>query len=103
MNWHKIRSKLITKLNAKHRHHMTTFGSKIVQEDLHKTHKIYKLKGTLAHIISINFKHVKYHKKVKRKYQERMVVFLDFFVKKLNAHVVQTARTGVHKARQSRN
>jgi len=63
MNWCKIRGKLITKLNAKHQHHTTNFGSKIIQEDLHKTHKIYKLKGKLTLIIFTNFAHVKIFQK----------------------------------------
>jgi len=69
------------KLSAKRQYRMTNFGSQIVQENSHKTHKIYKSKEKLTHIISINFEHVKISQKQSKTYQEHIVIF-EIFVKK---------------------
>jgi len=52
-----------------------------MQETSHKKKykKMYKSIEKLAHIIFINFRHVKYHKTVKT-YQEHLVIFLEFLL-----------------------
>ena len=44
MNWHKIRGKFIIKLSAKHQHHMTNSGSKIIQENSHENTQSIRIK-----------------------------------------------------------
>ena len=74
-----------------------------MQETSHKKYKkMYKSIEKLAHIIFINFGHIKYHKTVKT-YHGRIVIFLEFLWENKNAQVVQVARTGVHIAKNQEN
>jgi len=71
-----------------------------MQGTLQKKYKIYKSIEKLAHIIFINFKHVKISQNSQRKYQEHIAIFLEFFVGKLECTGVQVARTGVSIAKK---
>jgi len=73
-----IRNDHIRKSSAKHQYNMTNIWIKNQARHFTKNaKKMYKSIEKLAHIIFINFRHVKYQEIVET-YQEHIVIFLEF-------------------------